>query len=215
MSQNYLPYPEVKAINEPATKLLVLIHGLGSDGHDLISLVPFMQKELPGYHFISPHGIEPYDMAPFGRQWFSLSDRAHARIISLTETNIPLLAEIIKDKQRELSLSNKDTVIVGFSQGTMMGLYLTLIQVEPFYAMIGFSGRLIPPPECKNLTTPICLIHGERDEIVPAQEHNRCIKYLNSFNIKTSSLLVPNLAHSIDAKGMEFAIKFVRNIGVS
>ena len=70
-----------------------------------------------------------------------------------------------------MSLSNKDTILVGFSQGTMMGLYLTLIQHhEPFYAMIGFSGRLIPPPECKNKSTPICLIHGERDDIVAVEE---------------------------------------------
>ena len=215
MSQNYLPYPEVKAINEPAKKLLVFIHGLGSDGHDLISLAPFMQKDLPDCHFISPHGVEPYDMAPYGRQWFSLIDRAPSSIISVTGVNIPLLAEIIKDKQEQLSLSNKDTILVGFSQGTMMGLYLTLIQSEPFYAMVGFSGRLIPPPACNNLLTPICLIHGESDGIVPAEALSHCVKYLNSHNIKTASLLIPNLAHSIDAKGMEFAIKFIQNIGVS
>ena len=214
MSSKYLPYPEVKAINEPAKKLLVFIHGLGSDGHDLISLVPFMQKALPDYHFISPHGIEPYDMAPFGRQWFSLSDRAPDRIMMLAGANIPLLAEIIKDKQEQMSLTNKDTVLVGFSQGTMMGLYLTLIQDEPFHAMIGFSGRLIPPPTCKNLHTPICLIHGERDEIVRAEELNHCLKYLDTHNIKNASLLIPNLAHSIDTKGIEFAIKFIENIGV-
>jgi phospholipase/carboxylesterase len=215
MTSKHLPYPEVNSINQPAEKLVVFIHGLGSDGNDLIGLTPFMQKDLPDCHFISPHGIEAYDMAPFGRQWFSLIDRDPKTVIHLAGINTPLLSEIIKEKQVELSISNKDTIIIGFSQGTMIGIYLTLIQEEPFYAMVGFSGRLIPPPYCMNKITPICLIHGERDEVVGAEELDNCVEYLSSNNIPLDILKIPNLAHTIDAKGIDFAIKFIKNIGAS
>lgn len=209
MENTILPYPEVKNLSGECKRLVVLLHGLGSDGNDLISLVPFMAKDLPDCHFISPHAVEPYDMAPYGRQWFSLSNRTPEVVKGLVGKNIELLGNIIKKKQIELNLTNKDTIIIGFSQGTMIGLYLNLIQKEPFNCMVGFSGKLISPPECINETTPICLVHGELDDIVEVSAVDEAVKYLQKNNIAYSTYKVPNLAHSIDSSGIEFALKFI------
>jgi len=206
-----MTYPEIKPLEEKANKLMVMMHGVGSDGNDLISLVPFMQNQLPEYYFISPNGVEPYDMAPFGRQWFSLIDRTPETIIGLVEKNAPKALEIIQMKQKELGLTNADTVLFGFSQGTMMGIYLTLTQEEPFAATIGFSGRLIPPAYLKNTKTPICLIHGRDDDVVPVSESEKMAEYFDVHNISNQILVVPNLTHSIDASGIKFALKFLNN----
>ncbi|MFY9590331.1 dienelactone hydrolase family protein [Rickettsia endosymbiont of Halotydeus destructor] len=203
-------YPEVKSKDLSPKKLVVLLHGVGSDGHDLIGLVPYIKDDLPDCHFISPHGVEPYDMAPYGRQWFSLQDRTPQKIQKLLENNVELLTEIIKEKQTELGLTNKDTIIIGFSQGTMIGLYLTLIQQEPFLVSIGFSGMLFPPKECVNKSTPICLIHGELDEVVSVNEMGKAEEYLSKNQIPHNSYKIPHIAHSIDAKGLEFAINFIK-----
>jgi phospholipase/carboxylesterase len=96
--QEILDYPEIKSANVKATKLMVLMHGLGSDGHDLISLAPFIQQHFPDYHFISPHGVEAFDMAPFGRQWFSLQDRDPEAIMELVKESSKKTREIIKKK---------------------------------------------------------------------------------------------------------------------
>jgi len=202
--------PEVKSLNTPASKLIVFLHGLGSDGHDLISLAPYINHELPDCHFISPHGVEPYDMAPYGRQWFSINDRDPYKISKLIGSNVKLLENVIAEKQTELNLTNKDTIIIGFSQGTMIGLYLTLIQQEPFACMVGFSGRLIPPPECINKSTPICLVHGEQDEVVDVNEMAGISKYLDMHNIIYSSYKIPNLSHSIDGNGLKIATDFIK-----
>jgi phospholipase/carboxylesterase len=58
-----------------ARQLLVLLHGVGADGDDLIRLAPALARRLPHAAFVAPNGPEPCDMAPFGRQWFSLRDR--------------------------------------------------------------------------------------------------------------------------------------------
>lgn len=213
MKNNNLLFPEVKALQNQPHKLMVLIHGLGSDGHDLIGIVPFIQPNFPDCHFISPHGVEPYDLAPFGRQWFSVADRTPEVIIKLVARNVVLLESIIKHKQVELNLTNQETIIVGFSQGTMIGLYLNLIQEEPFHSMIGFSGMLIPPPRCINKVTPICLVHGEEDEIVRVDEMEIAAQYLANQNIKYKTYNIPYLAHTIDAKGMEIAVNFIKNKG--
>ncbi|MDP4709518.1 MAG: alpha/beta hydrolase [Rickettsiaceae bacterium] len=207
-----MDYPEIKALNKKADKLVVMLHGVGSDGNDLISLVPYIQNSLPNCHFISPHAIEAYDMAPFGRQWFSLQDRTPATITKLVANNAPLAFKLIKDKQEQLGLTNADTILFGFSQGTMMGMYLTLIQEEPFAAMVGFSGMLLPPLELNNKVTPFCIIHGEQDDVVYAEESSNTSQYLTQNNIEHQLLIVPNLTHSIDASGMEFAVKFLKNI---
>jgi len=205
-------HPEIKSLNEKASKLVVMMHGVGSDGNDLISLVPYIQNSLTECHFFSPHAPQDYDMAPFGRQWFSLQDRTPATLIKLAEKSAPLALEIIKTKQEELGLTNADTILIGFSQGTMMGMYLALLQSEPFAAMVGFSGMLLPPTKLNNTATPFCIIHGAEDDIVYAKESSNTAKYFKSNNIEHQLLIVPNLAHSIDASGMEFALKFLKKI---
>lgn len=210
MNKNF-EYPEIASIEQPAKKLVVLLHGVGSDGHDLIGLVPYIKDDLPACHFISPHGIEPYDMAPYGRQWFSLQDRNPDIISKLLVKNISKLEDIIKQKQEELNLTNKDTIIIGFSQGTMIGLYLTLIQKEPFYCTVGFSGALIPPAEINNKTTPICLIHGELDDVVSVNEMYNASHYLSKYHIPHSGHKLTRLSHSIDGRGIEIAVNFVNN----
>lgn len=205
-----MDYPEIKSLNEKATKLVVMLHGVGSDGNDLISLVPYMQESLADCHFISPHAVEPYDMVPFGRQWFSLQDRTPATIMKLVAKNAPLVLELIKNKQNELKLTNADTILFGFSQGTMMGIYLTLIQDQPFAATIGFSGMLLPPPILKNKKTPFCIIHGEEDEVVLPKEGNNIAKYCKQNDINHQIRIVPNLKHSIDVSGIEFALNFLK-----
>jgi len=206
-----LPYPEIEALNNPPKKLIVFIHGLGSDGNDLISLAELMKRDLPDYHFISPHGVEQFDMAPYGRQWFSLKDQSESVIKNLTLKNAELLSNIITAKQLELNLSNKDTIIIGFSQGTMIGLYLNLIQTEPFACVIGFSGKLIEPNKCVNKTTNICLIHGEVDDVINIEEMYNIEQYLSLQTIKYKSYKVPNLTHSINSFGIETAINFIKN----
>ena len=61
-----------------AKALVVLLHGVGADGQDLIGLAPHWARYLPQAEFLAPDAPEPCDMAPYGRQWFSLQDRTPA-----------------------------------------------------------------------------------------------------------------------------------------
>src|SRR5688500_4191991 len=114
MSQ-FLPYPELKPQAAIAEKLVGYLHGFGSDGKHLISLAPYFQSVFPAYHFISPHGIEPCGMLTFGRQWFDLENRSLVVLQELVAGNAPKIQELISQKQKELKLTNKDTLLIGFS----------------------------------------------------------------------------------------------------
>jgi phospholipase/carboxylesterase len=212
-------YPEVQAKVLPPKRLVVFFHGLGSDGNDLISLASLMKQDLPDCHFIAPHGIEVFDMAPpqgagivSGRQWFSLKERDPHKIQDLLRKNIPAITRIIQDKQEQLSITNKETILIGFSQGTMVSLYLSLIQDLPFACVIGFSGILIPPMEFKNKETKICLVHGEDDEVVDISEMYKAERYLLNYGIKILTHKIPNLRHAIDVSCIKLAINFIKTI---
>ena len=75
--------------------LVVLLHGLGADGNDLIQLAPYWADLLPGTEFLSPHAPFPCDMAPYGRQWFSLQDRDPHRVRSGVAAAAPILDAFI------------------------------------------------------------------------------------------------------------------------
>ena len=69
----------------PARQLVALLHGVGADGADLIGFAPALAETLPDAAFVAPDAPYPCDMAPFGRQWFSLQDRSPARLVSLVK----------------------------------------------------------------------------------------------------------------------------------
>ena len=57
-------------------QLVVLLHGYGSNGEDLIGLAPFFAQALPEAEFLSPNAPFPCELSPFGFQWFGLEDRS-------------------------------------------------------------------------------------------------------------------------------------------
>jgi Phospholipase/Carboxylesterase len=62
-------------------QLIILLHGVGADGNDLIALAPVLAERLPNAAFVAPDAPEPCDLAPFGCQWFSLRDRRPAALL--------------------------------------------------------------------------------------------------------------------------------------
>ena len=55
---------------------------VGADGNNLIGLAPYWAPLIPDAEFLSPHAPFPCDMAPYGRQWFSLQDRSPGPILA-------------------------------------------------------------------------------------------------------------------------------------
>ena len=190
--------------------LIVLMHGLGSNGEDLESLIPFLAPYLPNAEFFSPNGIEPCDLFPFGFQWFSLQDRGDQVMIKELERTSDSIRNMIKTKAESLSIDPSNIILIGFSQGTMTSLYLALTNEIPYKAVVGFSGSLIMPSNIIQKNTPICLIHGAEDDVVPARAMELARNKLASEGIKAKTHLYHDLAHSIDLRGLKTAIAFIK-----
>ena len=97
-----------------AEQLVVLLHGVGADGHDLIDLAVPWTKGVPQAAFLAPHAPEPYDGAPHGRQWFSLQDRTPGVLIAgARRAAAPLLATVDAELAR-LGLGPEAAAFAGF-----------------------------------------------------------------------------------------------------
>jgi len=185
--------------------LVLLLHGLGADGNDLISLAPYWAQRLPNTAFVSPHAPFPCDMAPYGRQWFSLQDRSQMMILAGVKAAAPILDAFIDAELKKHGLGEDRVALVGFSQGTMMSLYVAPRRPRALAGVVGYSGALVGADalavEAKS-KPPVLLVHGEMDDIVPFQAMAAAATGLRAAGLQVETLARPGLPHSIDDAGL-------------
>jgi len=202
--------PELAPQSGTVKHVVILLHGVGSNGDDLIGLAPMLAPALPDTQFLSPNGAQPFDQAPFGYQWFSLRERSHSAMLAGVQAATPTVNAYIDEVKTRFGVDDANIALVGFSQGTMTSLYVGLRRAQPLAGIVGFSGALIDAENTPASAIPVCLIHGEWDEVVPfaAMQHAEDALLKKGINVEAHAR--PNLGHSIDGEGLEAAVDFLR-----
>jgi phospholipase/carboxylesterase len=194
-------------------QLVVLLHGVGADGRDLIELAPLLARHLPHAAFHAPDAPSPYDMAAYGRQWFSLQDRRPAAMLKGLLRTAPLLDEFLTSLLARHALSDGQLALLGFSQGTMMSLYTAFRRPRPLAGVLGFSGALLGAESLVQEVRsrpPVLLIHGDADDVVPVDAMFLAVEALQAAAIPAQWFLRPGLPHSIDSEGIEAGARFLK-----
>lgn len=203
------------ASGRPARQLVLLLHGLGADGHDLIGLAPYFAKGLPDAAFVAPHAPFPCDMAPMGRQWFSLQDRSPETVLAGVQAAAPILDAFIEAELAQRGLAADKLALLGFSQGTMMSLYVAPRRPAAIAGVVGYSGALVGADrlaaEVKS-KPPVLLVHGDADPIVPFAAMGAAEQGLRRAGLAVETLRRPGLPHSIDEEGIAAGIKFLGRV---
>jgi phospholipase/carboxylesterase len=193
----------------PASKgtpkqLVVLCHGLGADGHDLIDLAPTWSHALPDALFVSVDAPFPHDSG-FGRQWWSVADRSPAVMEAGARRAAGFLDAFIDAELSRLGLPSDAYAMMGFSQGAMTVLFTGLRRPVATRAILAFSGALVAPDSLlKELANraPVLLVHGEADEVVPVQRSRDAEQTLRLVGVPVEAVYVPRLGHGIDDTGL-------------
>ena len=197
------------------SRLVILLHGLGADGNDLIGLAPYWAPLLPTAEFLSPNAPFPCDMAPYGYQWFSVQDRNPAAVLAGVQAAAPFLQAFIDDALAERGLDDADLALVGFSQGTMMSLFVGLRRAKPVAGIVGFSGRLLAPElladELRSRPRTL-LVHGTDDPLVPYESLAAAEASLESAGVRVETLTCDGIGHSIDESGLRRGGSFLKEV---
>jgi phospholipase/carboxylesterase len=195
-------------------QLVVICHGVGADGHDLIDLAPLWGAHaLPEAAFVAPDGPEPYDMAPTGRQWFSLQDRTPSVLEAGVRRAAPKLAAFIAAELIRLDLPPDAYALIGFSQGAMTALFTGLRLLTPPRAILAYSGALIAPqtlPAELSGKPPVLIVHGEADDVVPVSRSHDAEAALRAEGVPVESLYLRGIGHSIDDAGISAGALFLQ-----
>lgn len=206
------------AVEGAPQQLIVLCHGLGADGHDLIDIAAAWTHAVPHAAFAAPDAPFPCDLAPMGRQWFSVADRTPALMEQGVRRAADFLGVFIDAELARLSLPPDAYALVGFSQGAMTCLFTGLRRAVPPRAILAYSGALIAPESLvadwkmanANASIPVLLVHGEDDEVVPVSRSREAEADLLAAGIPVESLYCPRLGHGIDEAGMSMGALFLQ-----
>jgi phospholipase/carboxylesterase len=214
--------PRIQPKSGAAKQLVVFLHGYGADGNDLIDIGRQWRSFLPDAAFVSPHAPERCALSPSGRQWFALTMRdPHERWRGVVATR-PLLEAFLAEELARHGLDESRLALVGFSQGTMLALHIGLRLRKPPAAILGYSGVLVAgrepeeiPPQFGDRPPPVLLVHGEEDEMIPADALLLSANALGQANVPTQWHLSPGLGHGIDNAGLLHGGLFLaRSFGV-
>ena len=196
---------------QAATSVVVLLHGYGANGDDLIALGDMWRDRLPGTAFVAPNAPEAIPGMYGGLQWFPLTLRDPSEYWRGVSAAQPMLDRFIDAELARYRLAPERLVLAGFSQGCMLALHVGLRRTTAPAAVVGLSGLLAGPEHLAEITArpPILLVHGEVDELIPADALHIAREQLAGAGLLVEWHISAGLGHGIDDGAQEIVAHFI------
>ena len=194
--------------------LVILLHGYGADGNDLFGLAGPLSEHMPDTAFHSPNAPQRSTMNPMGYQWFPIpwldGSTDEQRDQGFAEAQ-GLLNAYIDQAMAEEGVTPEQTALIGFSQGTMMSLYVAPRRDAQIAGIVGFSGRLIPGDDLADVPSkpPVLLVHGDMDEMINVSEMSQAETALRAAGFEVNSHISRGIGHGIALDGLTLALQFL------
>jgi phospholipase/carboxylesterase len=208
-----LVYRERPAAGEPAG-LLVLHHGRGADDYDLLGLGDVLDPDRR-LHVVTPRALLTLPGWP-GYHWYVVPrvgypdpDTFHASFAAL--------AELHDELWERIGLTPAQTVLGGFSMGSVMSYALALAGDRPAPAgILAFSG-FVPTVEgwephlADRTTTRAFVAHGRNDPIMAVEFGRRASELLEAGGLEVT-YLESDVGHSIDPVHVPAAVEWLGTV---
>ena len=213
--------PRRPARSGTTRSLVILLHGYGADGDDLIGLAEPVSEYLPDTVFRAPNAPEPCRVNPGGRQWFPIPQIDASAEAEMRESYVRSAETLDRDLPRAMAeegVGPGATCLLGFSQGTMMALSVGPRRSPALAGIVGFSGRLIDPDALMLAESrpPVLLAHGDRDDVVPFDAMEEARAALDQAGYPVSTFTMTGMGHGIAPDGLGLAVGFIADkLGIS
>ncbi len=192
---------------------IILLHGYGGDGKDISMLSLNWKRHLPNTVFICPNGHEVCSINSTGYQWFDLTKDDPSYILEQSLKAEKILNGFINEVKEKFNLENSKICLSGFSQGCMMSINLGITSDKEYNCIIGFSGKIIDIKDLeirKRSSTNTLLIHGEMDQVVPANYMLEAKDFFIRNNINIETHLIKNCDHHIPIESSSIALNYIQ-----
>lgn len=208
--------------NEAPQASIILLHGLGASGYDFADIAK--QLNLPpelNVRFVLPHApIMPVQYADGAemRAWFDIADlsgESPEDEIGIRKSQ--LLIEDLIAHELEQNIPSEKILLAGFSQGGAMALYCGLRCQKKLAGILVLSSWLplihtvIEEQAEANKNTPIMMMHGNQDNIVPLAWGKKSCDYLKQigYNIVLNTY---TMQHSVCPNELVDISQWLKNL---
>jgi phospholipase/carboxylesterase len=193
-----------------ADAAVVLMHGLGADGHDFESIVPELRLPVsPSVRWVFPHApVRPVSINAGYRMraWYDivgLDRRSPEDEVGVRESS-RAVHDLVR-RERERGIDSSRIVIAGFSQGGALALFAALRWPERLAGIAALStylplGRTLEQERHPaNAAVPIFMAHGTYDSVVPPELGRLSRDHLHSLGYEVEWHEYP-IPHSVSAE---------------
>lgn len=208
---------------ERIENIVIMLHGYGSNGDDLIQIAQEWKENLPQILFSAPNA--PFDFNGFheGFIWFEVypdgipidqaSKKQQEKVMNDYNKSCHLIEQHIYNLSKEHNISLNKFFLLGFSQGSMMGIEVGTKLNKPVAGIISLSGRIYSEDfnQITRNKCPILVAHGDNDNIIPPSRFYETCEILEKSNYKVEKHLIKNMGHSINSNVSEISMHFIKN----
>jgi phospholipase/carboxylesterase len=198
--------------------VVVFLHGYGANGADLLGLADPLSEHLPDTLFIAPDAPEMIPGVPNGYQWFpipyidgSSEEESERGMDAAVEDLNSFLDALMVDED----ILPEQVVLFGFSQGAMMSLHIAPRREDELAGVVAIAGRLLRPDLLADEVvgrSPILLVHGDQDDVVPPQSLQLAAEALQEAGWKdVFAHVMQGTAHGIAPDGLSVSLAFMRD----
>ncbi len=210
-------FPAIEPTTGSVDSVVILLHGYGANGWDLLDLGKHWSADLPNTVWLCPHAPDILEGTSEGMeayQWFSLMDIDPQARLDRTRAVAPVVSDFVTQALSHYAIASEKLILGGFSQGCMMALYTAFRFPQPLGGVLGFSGRF---PHKADWDTELIqpsrtlLLHGEADEVIPISDFVQSRRELGRLNMPHVAESEPFLGHGISERGVTLGGRFIRH----
>lgn len=195
--------------------LLVLAHGRGSDDSDMLGLADVFDPERR-LHVVAPRAPLRLPGIP-GHHWYVVPRVGYPDPATFRDS-VQLLAELHDELWERTGLTAQQTVLGGFSQGTVMSYALGLAPERPAPAGILALSGFVPTvdgwkPELGERArgTHVLIAHGSRDPVIEVSFAREAHRLLSDAGADVS-YHESETAHHIDPRQLPAMIEWLATV---
>lgn len=153
-----------------APPLLLMLHGVGSNEHDLFGLAPYLDQR-----FLIISARAPNTLGPGSYAWFEVGFTPQGPVIdpAQAEASRETLITFVGEAAAAYGADARQVYLMGFSQGAIMSASVALTRPDLAAGAVLMSGRILPEIQPMMAATekleefPFLVVHGTADTVLP------------------------------------------------